>query len=93
MERITGVWVFHGEGGQFVSGVFTDKAKADIWINQYQLSGMLTPYPLDIGVYDWSLEKGYFEVKKEQQATAAFIQKFSSASQDHCHYQNGKQVA
>ncbi|AUD01004.1 DUF7710 domain-containing protein [Spirosoma pollinicola] len=90
MEGITGIWVFHGEGGRFSSGVFSSKAKAEYWISQHQLSGMLTLYPLDTGVYDWSLEKGYFEAEKEADPKATFIQRFTTASQEHYHYEDGK---
>jgi hypothetical protein len=90
MEGITGVWIFHGEGGRFASGVFSSKAKAENWINQRQLSGMLTLYPLDMGVYDWSLEKNYFERKKEEHNKATFIQQFTTGCQEHYHYENGK---
>ncbi|MBN8822316.1 MULTISPECIES: hypothetical protein [unclassified Spirosoma] len=90
MEDITGVWVFHGEGGRCSSGVFTDKSKAESWISQHQLSGVLTLYPLDIGIYDWSLENGYFEIKKEEQSKPSFIQQFTSGSQEHYHFENGK---
>lgn len=90
MENITGVWVFHGEGGRFSSGVFTNKSKAEFWISQHLLSGILTLYPLDMGVYDWSIEKGYFETEREEQTKAHFIQRFTTGSQEHYHYENGK---
>lgn len=90
MEDIKGVWVFHGEGGRFSSGVFTDKSKAESWIGQHQLSGVLTLYPLNTGIYDWSLENGYFEAKKEEQFKPVFIQQFTSGSQEHYHFENGK---
>nr|WP_206170601.1 hypothetical protein [Spirosoma pollinicola] len=51
---------------------------------------MLTLYPLDTGVYDWSLEKGYFEAEKEADPKATFIQRFTTASQEHYHYEDGK---
>ncbi|WP_041258136.1 DUF7710 domain-containing protein [Fibrella aestuarina] len=90
MDRINGVWIFHGEGGRFSSGVFLTKATAEDWINQRQLSGTLTLYPLDIGVYDWSLEKGYFVIEKEEHNKATFIQRFTTGSQEHYHYEDGR---
>ncbi|MGE8242425.1 MAG: DUF7710 domain-containing protein [Sphingobacterium sp.] len=49
------IWGFHGEGGRFSSGVFTSIEKAEIWIARHKLSGVLTAYPIDEGLYDWAL--------------------------------------
>lgn len=83
------VWVFVGVKAHFPSGVFTQREAAETWIQQNKLSGTLTAYPLDIGVYDWAIGKGYFKPKRDDQRNAAFMQRFSSASQEHCHYENG----
>lgn len=45
-----GVWVFNG-GGDFPAGVFTTRELAEAWIAKHRLVGVLTKYPLDIGVY------------------------------------------
>jgi hypothetical protein len=74
----------------FPSGVFIQRSVAEAWIGQYKLTGTLTAYPLDIGVYQWAVERGYFKPKKAGDTTAAFIENFSSASQEHYHYENGK---
>ena len=84
------VWVFHGANGRFASGVFTTRVLAESWISKYGLTGMLTEYPLDISAYDWALTMNFFAVKKEAQGQAEFIQKFTTASQEHFHYENGK---
>jgi hypothetical protein len=84
-----GVWVFNGTGGQFPSGVFSTIEKADEWIAKHKLSGVLTWYPLDVGVYEWTIEKKYFLPRKDYQQTAHFIQGFSSAYTGHYHYENG----
>lgn len=47
---------------------------------------MLTRYPLDQGVYDWAQEKQLFQPNKPEQTEAAFIQRFTSGSQEHYHY-------
>jgi hypothetical protein len=80
------VWVFHGRGGRFTSGVFTTREKAEAWITEHELTGILTRYPLDVSAHDWALETGTFRVKKPEQKSAEFIQKFTSASQEHYHY-------
>lgn len=46
------VWVFHGMGGRFTSGVFTTRKKAEAWIEKRVLAGVLTRYSLAISTYD-----------------------------------------
>jgi len=84
------VWIFHGINAQFASGVFSSKQKAEKWILDNKLSGILTWYPVDTGVYDWALLNGFFEIKKIEQESPSFIQKFTSGSQMHFHYENGE---
>jgi hypothetical protein len=83
------VWVFMGAGGKFPSGVFTERLAAERWIAQNRLTGVLTRYPLDTGTYDWARSQGHFVPKTEQQRDAEFIGRFSSATQEHYHYENG----
>lgn len=83
------IWVFNWDKHRFPSGVFTDQQLAEEWIEKNQLTGTLTAYPVNQGVYDWALEKGYFTPKRDDQKTASFIGNFSSASQPHEHYENG----
>jgi hypothetical protein len=87
-----GVWVFNGDGGGFPSGVFQSVEKAEEWISKHGLSGLLTWYPLDVGVYEWAIENGYFSPHKDYHKAADFIQRFSSAHTDHHHYKNGRQA-
>ncbi|MCL2310621.1 MAG: hypothetical protein FWC42_10230 [Proteobacteria bacterium] len=83
------VWVFNGEKAQFPSGVFTQRELAERWIQRHGLSGTLTAYPMDVGIYDWAISKGYFTPKRDDQRSAEFIQRFSSASLEHHHYEHG----
>ena len=55
-----------------------------------RLSGVLTEYQLDESPYDWAITNNFFEVKRAQQAQAGFIQKFTSGSQEHYHFENGE---
>jgi hypothetical protein len=80
------VWVFHGSGGRFASGVFTTRDKAEAWIHQHDLTGVLTRYSLDQGVYEWAQEKQLFRPTKPEHTQADFIQRFTSGSQEHYHY-------
>jgi hypothetical protein len=86
------VWVFNGEGGHLPSGVFNDLDAALHWIGRHRLTGVLTAYPLDRGVYDWIVEGGRWTPKEPHQFTPRFIGRFSSAYLEHRHFQDGKEV-
>ncbi len=83
------VWIFNGPQPSFPSGVFTTRELAVEWIKKHGLTGVLTQYPLDVGVYEWAISRDLFTPKKEQQTTPVFIARFSSASQDHYHFEDG----
>lgn len=86
------VWVFSGVSqGRFTfpGGVFTDRGMAEEWIERHKLSGTLTRYPLNTGVYDWAIARGAFAPKRPHHISAEFIGTFSSASQEHYHYEQG----
>lgn len=75
------IWLFHGEMGSFASAAFTDQLLAEEWIKKHQL--------INTGVYDWAINTGIFNIKREDHTTLLFSGKFSSASQDHYHYTTG----
>jgi len=83
------IWIFNGPKSQFPSGVFTQRETAESWIRQHRLSGTLTAYPVDIGTYDWAVSAGHFKPERDDQRSAEFIQRFSSATQEHYHYEHG----
>jgi hypothetical protein len=85
-----GVWVFNGDGGRFASGVFSSQAKAEAFISEHKLSGILTEYPMDMLVYEWAISNEFFKPKRDDQRTAKFMQTVTSASQEHFHYENGE---
>jgi hypothetical protein len=80
------VWVYNGARNHFPSAVFTERHLAEEWIQKNQLEGTLTAYPLNISVYDWAIEKEFFTPKKEEHWSPKFIANFSSASQEHYHF-------
>ena len=80
------VWVFNGPRNISRAPCFTSRALAEAWIEKHKLHGTLTAYPLDVSVYDWATELGYFRPKSEEQTRPEFIANFSSASQEHYHY-------
>lgn len=83
------IYVFSGKQATFPAGVFSSREKAEEVIIKYSLTGILSVYPIDMLLYDWVIEKGYFEVKKDYQTSSKFIEQFSSASTEHYHYEKG----
>ena len=84
------LWVFHGCGGTLSSAIFSDKLKAESWISQYSLSGILTKMPVDKSIYNWAIETEMFIPKKDYQKGSKFIQQFISAYLEHFHYKDGE---
>lgn len=89
MNEIKEVWIFNGANAKFPSAVFAIKEDALDWIKKYGLTGVLTKYPVGISAYEWAIESGNFKVKSERDSTPEFIGKFSSAAQEHMHFENG----
>lgn len=83
------VWIFNGVNGRFPSAVFYSFDDAKKWIFDNKLSGVLTEYPVGISVYEWAINNGNFKIKSERDESPEFIQKFSSASQNHFHFERG----
>jgi len=83
------VWVFCGDGSILPSGVFSNQAAAEAWIKKHALSGILTEYPLDTGLYEWALGKGYFKPRFPSHRAPKFIGRFTSAYLTHFHFENG----
>lgn len=86
------VWIFNGEGARLPSGVFLSRAKAELWIVQHSLSGLLTEYPIGTGVYDWAIANRHFEPKDPEHQSPKFIGRFSSGNLLHVHYEGGVAV-
>ncbi|RYU93032.1 DUF7710 domain-containing protein [Emticicia agri] len=83
------VFVFVGEESKLPSAIYLDIDNIKDWIISNSLSGSLHKLPINISVYDWSIMQGYFEPKKDYQKESRFIQRFTSASVEHWHYENG----
>ena len=69
--------------------MFTTRDLAEVWISKHRLTGLLTDYPLDVGLYDWAIERGVFKPKRPEHSKPEFIGRFTSACQDHHHYFGG----
>ncbi|SCL38098.1 hypothetical protein GA0070624_6096 [Micromonospora rhizosphaerae] len=82
------VWVFHGEGARFASGVFASRADGLDWVAQHRLTGILSEYPLGEGCYDWALARGRFRPSKPHHGKPGHVAEFSP-SLDHVHVTDG----
>ncbi|MBF7994834.1 hypothetical protein [Rahnella laticis] len=85
------IWVFNGSMARFPSGLFVSLDNAKEWIKDNKLSGVLTKYPINTGVYDWSIENGFFTPQDEKHKLPSFIASFTCASLDHFHFENGEE--
>jgi hypothetical protein len=83
------VWIFLSDRGHWPSGVFSSREVAVRWIAGHRLTGMITEYPVDVGVYDWALASGSFRPRKPQHSSAEFIGGSTTAVQEHEHFTDG----
>ncbi|MCI9054119.1 MAG: hypothetical protein HFJ87_03105 [Muribaculaceae bacterium] len=84
------VWAFQGENALGVSGIYTSRETAELFIRKHSLSGILQKIPLNTSIYEWSIAMGYFVPSKEYMKSTGFIQQFSSAYLEHYHFRDGK---
>jgi hypothetical protein len=89
-SQITHVWVFNGEQSHLPNAVFLSLELAETGIKKKGVSGILTAYPINTSVYEWAIQNGVFRPKPSYQNLPEFIQRFTSASLEHYHYENGK---
>lgn len=82
------IFVFHGTDAKFASGVYESLEDAKRSIAAHKMSGILTSDPVNETVYDYAVRNEFFQPKPTQ--SESFVQKFTSASQEHYHFQNGK---
>lgn len=69
--------------------MFSSREVAVRWIAGHRLTGMITEYPVDVGVYDWALASGSFRPRKPQHSSAEFIGGFTTVVQEHEHFTDG----
>jgi hypothetical protein len=89
MLDLPSVWIFVARGAKFPSGVFNSVSDAEAWIYKYLLTGVLTKYPIGVGIYDWTVENGFFHPKPNKNIDAFFVGNFSTAYSEHFHYSDG----
>lgn len=85
------VWVFAVDARSAPGGTFSSLDLAEAWIRERKLSGVLTAYPVDEGCYDWAMRHGLVTGRaRERGGDPGFVASFSSASQEHYHFTDGK---
>jgi hypothetical protein len=82
------VWIFHGEGARFASGVFESHEAALQWVSQHRLTGIVTEYQVGSGCYDFAITQDRFRPTKPHHGTPAHVGGFSPAG-PHVHVRNG----
>jgi len=87
------IWVFHAAEARFVGGVFDDLEIAKAWILQNRLTGVLTAYPLNEGCFEWAVRTECVSMKaeklEEKRKDPSFIGGFTTAAQEHFHFEDG----
>lgn len=78
-----------GDRAHWPSGVFSSREAAVQWITERHLTGMITEYPVDVGVYDWAVARGLFCPSEPQHSSPEFIGGFTTAAQGHGHFTDG----
>jgi hypothetical protein len=86
------VWLFHGEGNRFASGVFGDEAAGLEWVARHGLTGVLTEYQVGDGCYDLAVQQGRFRNTKPHHGSADHVAGFSPGL-DHIHVRDGQRDA
>jgi len=86
------VWVFQGEKARHASGVFASKGDALAWAGRHRLTGILTEYPVGIGVYDDAIAHNRFKPTRSHHGTPEHIAGFSpsAAVYEHIHLVDGR---
>jgi hypothetical protein len=89
---VADVWVFQATGARLPCGLFRTREGAEEWILLHRLSGLLSGYPLDIGLYEWALATGRFTPKSDESNSPRFVGTFNRAV-DHYHFEDGEPIA
>ena len=87
-DALPQVWIFHGEGARFASGVFPGREAALEWVSRHRLTGIVTQYQVGSGCYDFAVADGRFQPTRPHHGTPAHIADFSPAG-PHIHVRNG----
>jgi len=83
------IWVFHGNDGSFPAGLFSTEELAESWIAMHRLSGLLTCYPVDMGLYDWAVSVGRIRPLDPEDPNPEYVANFNTDGFGHEHYRDG----
>ena len=86
----TNVWIFHGTGAPFASGVFANREDGMAWIARHRLTGILTEYPVGDGCYDLAVRAGHFRPSKPHHGTPEHVARFSPSHTEHVYVRDGR---
>lgn len=86
------VWIFHGDKASLAAAVFSSRPRAEEWISQNRLSGLLTRYPLNISILDWAWEKQFISSQVLESFSGKRAGEFTCAALQHIHFEDGKAV-
>src|SRR5262245_8469333 len=83
------VWIFHGEGCRFASGVFADRSTALGWVARHGLTGVVSEYEVGDGCYDLAVRQGRFRHTKPHHGSPQHVASFSPGLA-HVHVRDGQ---
>ena len=81
------------EGARMPSGLFSTQIGAEKWISDNRLTGVLTEFPVDIGVLDWAIRFAGFSPPPEKRSSPAYVGRFTSGAVVHFHFEGGVRIA
>lgn len=84
-------WVFHGDTSRFANAVFAKRQDAESWIAKHRLSGLLTEYPINHGMFDIAASLNLIPKNIAAAASPQYIQQYVLGI-SHGHYENGLPV-
>jgi 8-oxo-dGTP diphosphatase len=85
----TSVWIFHGDGCPYASGVFHSRADALAWVAKHGLTGIVARYEVGDGCYDLAVRQGRFTGSKPHHGSADHVARFSPGL-GHIHVNAGR---
>ena len=83
------LWVFLGIDSDFPAAVFSERDKAESWINRYKLNGNVILYPVDITLYDRAIQNNYISGDNPEVSTKEFISNYTPDRLKQLVYQEG----
>jgi hypothetical protein len=86
ISNYEGVWIFQATECPYPVACFTEKEKADSWVEKNNLRGTLTKMPFNISIFDWATQSGHYFPRPEELANTSIQGTFSSAYLKHEHF-------